>query len=56
MGINQILSCNYERISVPLMLVLKHLGFTLIATSIIPINEKTIIYGSLEIIFKLIQK
>ena len=47
-GIMMLQQCSLTAVKLPLMLVIDYRGFRLLATSLLPIDKSTIVYGSYD--------
>jgi hypothetical protein len=48
LGLSQALKCNIPGLFFPLMAIIDYVGYRLVAVSTLPINKKTIVYGSAD--------
>jgi len=45
-GLAQVLSANVRGLSMPMMALLDYRGYRLVATTILPIGDQSVVYGS----------
>lgn len=45
-SLNALLACDIPKLHLPMMVVLDYYGFRLVAEAALPVNRKTIVYGS----------